>query len=301
MATPKPNVVLSLVDHVTGGVTIRARVNDLIRYINVPRQLVVKHNLLHNADERDRLVLEREYPDGAKCLELHEDEFGQPALRPLDVILQGIKGIFYGLQLDYESFENVVPVSKPSITVTANGPSDRLCKAEHPLMQSYGKLILKIAELPDNLTSPDNPLWPRTKRLEAELLQELKMHRAVIELGLGIAPQIFGLVTEKGRGAIGYFMEYPEGSRTFAELDKNDGHKMTEDEKQACRDTLKKLHQAGFLHGDIHPGNLVRRADGSVMLIDYQATQRVSLAEVPSSTQEIERVNKLESWMNMLS
>ncbi|KAK8031268.1 hypothetical protein PG990_001002 [Apiospora arundinis] len=96
-------------------------------------------------------------------------------------------------------------------------------------------------------------------------------------------------------------MEYPEGSRTFAELDKDDGHKMTEDEKQACRDTLKKLHQADFLHGDIHPGNLVRRADGSVMLIDYQATQRVSLAEVPSSSQEIERVNKLESWMNILS
>ncbi|KAK8003250.1 hypothetical protein PG989_002969 [Apiospora arundinis] len=288
MATSKPNVVLSLVDHVTGGVTIRARVNDLIRYINVPRQLVVKHNLLHNADERDRLVLEREYPDGAKCLELHEEESGQPALRPLDVVLQGIKGIFYGLQLDYESFENVVPVSKPSITVTANGPSDRLCKAEHPLMQSYGKLILKIAELPDTLASPDNP-------------PELKMHRAVVELGLGIAPQIFGLVTEKGRGAIGYFMEYPEGSRTFAELDKYEGHKMTEDEKQACRDTLKKLHQAGFLHGDIHPGNLVRRADGSVMLIDYQATQRVSLAEVPSSSQETERVNKLESWMSILS
>ncbi|KAK6857104.1 hypothetical protein PG995_007291 [Apiospora arundinis] len=44
----------------------------------------------------------------------------------------------------------------------------------------------------ENLVSSDNSLWLRTKRLEAELLQELKMHRAIVELGLGIAPQIFG-------------------------------------------------------------------------------------------------------------
>ncbi|KAK7974339.1 hypothetical protein PG989_016187 [Apiospora arundinis] len=72
-------------------------------------------------------------------------------------------------------------------------PHKIVSEASTPKSQKSAERFLDRIELRrENLASSDNSLWLRTKRLEAELLQELKMHRAIVELGLGIAPQIFG-------------------------------------------------------------------------------------------------------------
>ncbi|KAK7967562.1 uncharacterized protein PG986_001839 [Apiospora aurea] len=133
------------------------------------------------------------------------------------------------------------------------------------------------------------------------MAREIRMHRDVVETGLGITPAIFGLVTEKGRGVIGFVMEYIEGARSFDELNWEEKYRMTDEEKKGCRDVLQKLHEKGFLHGDIHPGNLLRRPDGSVVLIDFQATSRVNsegnVEGFAVASQTNERQMSLESWL----
>lgn len=294
MASANPNSLLSVVDWPAQGITVRVRVDNLIRYVNVTRELMQIPDLnLVQGD--DPTVLKLDYPEGVKCLELYKAQGSeQLSLRPLDVELKGITGIFYGLQLDYESFENVVPWSGKF-----GGTSDRICTAEHPALKSYGELIIKISELPDNWPAPGNSPFAVRKNYESNTALEIRMHRAIVETGLGIAPLIYGLVTEQGRGVVGFIMERIEGARSFLELSKMEGYKMTGEDKQACRDALKKLHDSGFLHGDIHPGNVLRCPDGSVKLIDFQDTTKLMDSGDPmlAASQEDERMMSLESWM----
>ncbi|KAK8034867.1 kinase-like domain-containing protein [Apiospora rasikravindrae] len=279
MASSKPNAILSLIQQLAGGATVRARVDNLIRYVNIPKDVLDSEPGLTDGD--DPKVLKLDYPSGAKCLEVYRG-FDTLTIRPLQLELKGIEGIWYPVSLDYDTFEDVVPLPGKSAE-----PSDRVCTAKHPELKSYGKVIMKIAELPANWPAPNGGPYSSKANLEAEMAREIRMHRDVVELGLGIAPTIFGL--------------YVEGARSFDELNWEDKYRMTEADKKGCRDLLQKLHDNGFLHGDIHPGNLLRRPDGSVLLIDFQATSRVNgEGHVEGSvvaSQTNERQMSLESWL----
>ncbi|KAK8058860.1 hypothetical protein PG994_009308 [Apiospora phragmitis] len=159
------------------------------------------------------MILKLNYLSGVKCFQLYRG-FAL-AVRPLQVELQGIKGISYPVSHDYDSFENVVPFLS-----TVARPRDRVCVVEHPDLRGCGKMVRKIAELPVNWISSDGSADSYEACLERQVADEINMQRHVAALGLGIAPKIIGLVTEQSRGVIGFLMEYNEGARSFHQLRK---------------------------------------------------------------------------------
>ncbi|KAK7967563.1 uncharacterized protein PG986_001840 [Apiospora aurea] len=142
MASGKSNAILSLISQVAGGATVRARVDDLIRYVNIPKDVLSSEPRLTDGD--DPKILNLDYPAGVKCLEVYRG-FVELTIRPLQLELKGIEGIWYPVSLDYDTFEDVVPLPGKSAE-----PSDRVCTVKHRQLKSYGKMVMKIAELPAN-------------------------------------------------------------------------------------------------------------------------------------------------------
>ncbi|KAK7935303.1 hypothetical protein PG985_000798 [Apiospora marii] len=291
MASDKPNAVLSFLPLNGGGSTVRVRVDNLIRYVKIP-SYVLDHepDMLGGPNPK---VLALDYPSGVKCLEIHRGPV--LAIRPLQFELKGVEGVSLPISHDYETFE----VLEPLLT----GVRDRLCVVKHPDLKEHGKMVMKIAEMPENWISPDGTVLASLAHQETSIAKEFRMQREIVALGLGLAPEIIGLVTEKGRGAIGFLMEYIEGARSFNQLNR-EGVMMTNAEKEGFRHALRLLHDHGFIHGDINSGNLMRRPNGPPMMIDYEKAQRVNseghAEDFPGSPQEIER-GTLKSWMEILS
>lgn len=291
MASNKPNAVLSLLPLNGGGFTVRVRIDDLIRYVQIPSSI-----LDHETDVLDGpnpKVLTLDYPSGVKCLEIYRGSV--LSIRPLHFALNGVEGISHSVSHDYDTFE----VVEPLIT----GIRDRICVVKHPDLEAHGKMIMKIAETPENWISPDGVISARLTHQETGIAKEFRMQQEIVALGLGLAPDIIGLVTEKGRGVIGFLMEYIAGARSFQQLNKQ-GYSMTDADKEGCRHALRLLHHHGFIHDDIHSSNLLRRRNEPPMMIDYERAQRVNseghVEGSPDKSQANERAI-LESWMSILS
>ena len=92
------------------------------------------------------------------------------------------------------------------------------------------------------------------------LKNETEVYRAVE--GKGIAPQFFGHLTENGR-IVGTLTEH------F-----NDIRHPHEGDLEACQKALSKLHEIGYLHGDVHSGNFLMHVDGSATLIDFERSKK---------------------------
>lgn len=298
MASYKPNAVLAVLPLNYHALTIRARIDNLIRYVKVPKDVLDHETDIFNGPEPKVLTLD--YPSGVKCLEIYRGFV--LSVRPLQFELKGIEGLSLPVSHDYETFEIVDRLLL--------GIRDRVCAVKHPDLAEHGKMIMKIAELPENWITPDSAAFTRHSHPETDLAREFRMQRDIAALGLGIAPEIIGLVTEKGRGVIGFLMEYVEGARTFGsrtfderkrEGEEGEGYQVTENDKLGCREALRRLHEHGFLHGDLHPSNVLWCPDGRIpMMIDYEATQRVNseghVQGFPNNSQENERLT-MDSWL----
>lgn len=74
-----------------------------------------------------------------------------------------------------------------------------------------------------------------------------------------IGPKFLGHIVEHDR-VVGMLLEKIEGRHPGIE------------DLEICQAELKRLHQAGFLHGDLNKHNIVIR-DGKAVLIDFQTTE----------------------------
>lgn len=126
-----------------------------------------------------------------------------------------------------------------------NRRADTLWLVRHVLFGSR-LVLMKIAETPNDMET---------------IAQETEVYHTI--QGTSIAPAFLGHIREEGR-IVGFLVEYldacthPEGK-----------------DYDACRLALSNLHACGYLHGDIHTGNILVRPDGTAaLLIDFEFSQR---------------------------
>ncbi|KAI1865036.1 uncharacterized protein JN550_008582 [Neoarthrinium moseri] len=201
-----------------------------------------------------------EYPNGPNpslpTLDLGEKKIAEK--------LSGIQGLSHEVMLDYSDFSKVSAITKPW-----DMRSERLTIVNHPAV--VRKAVMKIAEFPDFLPRNDSDK-ERLGKQESEMKREIQFHQEASSHG--ITTRFHGLVTEEGRGVIGYAMEFIEGGKSFSEIAK-ENKPLPEQEIQACLAVVRRLHEIGIYHGDLDLGNVMRRPDGTVLIIDFQYSARL--------------------------
>ncbi|KAK7953495.1 hypothetical protein PG996_014390 [Apiospora saccharicola] len=287
-------------------VTVRARVDNLIRYVNIPRDVLDHHGpTLLNNDEAAAppKLLTLDFPKGAKCLQVERGLGGDSlTIRPLQIELKGIQGVSHRAIVDLDTFTMAVPLRPASLLPPLKGRSARVWLVRHPDFASQGTMLMKLAELPDNWIRPDGSRLADLFRSESTVANEFEMQRDVAALGLGIAPEVLGLVTEKGRGVVGFLMEYFEDAQDFRELHyATCGYKMSDVDKQGCRNALQAMHDRGFLHEDADPSNFLRLPDGRIRIIHFENAQRVNgeghVPGFPNRSLKTEWERDVEPWL----
>ncbi|KAM0811385.1 hypothetical protein AB5N19_11741 [Seiridium cardinale] len=150
-----------------------------------------------------------------------------------------------------------------------------------------GKMVMRIVEFPESLfdhpltrlkkdelyKSASTPLVATAPRdfepppASVKMVMEIDAYRKAASIG--IVPKFIGLVVEEGRGIIGYLSEFIEDCMPLSEIAKtwNDDTAIED-----IRDALKlvmRLHNIDVIHGDLHPSNVIKRDDGTMLLIDF--------------------------------
>ncbi|KAK8132197.1 hypothetical protein PG999_000370 [Apiospora kogelbergensis] len=141
---------------------------------------------------------------------------------------------------------------------------------------------------------------------EQYMAHEIEIHQQ-IDTALGgmgtVVPRFSGLVTEQGRGVVGFLSEFFEGAQSYFDIFRAASaasirdYVVPEAERQACRAALGALHAAGFVHGDVHAGNFIRLRDGSVRIVDLEDAQRINVLSVKGVTAALMEMELLEKWL----
>ncbi|KAK7962030.1 uncharacterized protein PG986_002855 [Apiospora aurea] len=263
-----------------------------------------------------------------------EDETDYPIAEPLmGHKLTGI-GNPKGLpEFDYDSLIQLQKVPSPGFENRLT--TDRLCRVQPKTSapSGGGPLLMKLAEfpaidtwpipIPDDLVARAKARW---KKMKAQLLSiesdrdpahieriighEIKMHHEVAAAlsETGLVPKFHGVVTELGRGVAGFLSEFIAGSKSFDDLFKAAAARKdmkwapSEAEGEAFRYALRRLHRAGFVHNDVHPGNFLLRSDGWAVIIDFEEAERLEPGAVLEGKKVHPRVSDdiscLEEFLN---
>ncbi|KAK8123953.1 hypothetical protein PG999_003871 [Apiospora kogelbergensis] len=259
MVADNSNKMLA-VKEVSGlGYIIRARFDGLIRYFTVTYEAAAKYPKDWDVGDLSAIIPPRTYPYDLKCIHLStpataevfdqsKPEYMRPSAKypvtaePAYEELKGIQNLEDPVSADYDTFVKLGDIPTPRLFYRRC--SDRITIVSHPRINNQQPMVMKIVEFPDHL-----------------------------RLGLTTS----GLVTERGRGVIGFVSEFIADAKSFEQL-LHDGFmkdvywRPSDADRMASRAALKRMHDAGLLHGDMHPGNVLRRADGSIMLIDFEYT-----------------------------
>ncbi|KAK6201815.1 hypothetical protein LQW54_009310 [Pestalotiopsis sp. IQ-011] len=271
------NILAIVKGSATTSLAIRAMRNKQIVYIRVPRDVFLTGWDLMTSVEPDLSMI----PESNNCkvwsLDVVEGEGIGRSVQALGHgiptrLLGGVQGIDHipGLstimKAEYSEFTSI---HTQKMGAGEGRRTDRLQVATHPKLD--GKVMIKIAEIPDVLPLDKNEVFCFGTG-EAEMTTEIIYHHELSETGL--APKFIGLVTEKGRGVIGYIMEYMEGCQSFEELVKT--RKCTPQDIENGLKLIDQMHARGIYHGDLHPGNMLRCPNGSVRIIDFQFSKRLN-------------------------
>ncbi|KAK8061997.1 serine/threonine kinase family protein [Apiospora phragmitis] len=319
-----------------GGYIVRARFDGLIRYFSVTNDAAARFPAGWNkAGGSGPLIPPGHYPPDLKCIHLRRPDH-RDNMDPKDVtdypIAELLTHELTGLPtFDYDDLIQFQKISSPRF-------GHRLSEDRLRRVRGNSSLVMKLAEFPDtwpsqvtsSLRPAGAPSPPATVGLasadsegdpgavaEEAIAYEIVMHHAVAtaahgadaRLLAGRVPDFYGVVTERGRGVVGFLAEYVEGSRSFFDLFRDAVRRgdadwsLSEADRAGCRDALKRLHRAGFLHGDVHAGNFLRCEDGSVVMIDFEYMVRLGPNTVLEGEHMDTRVEVdellLEQWLNL--
>ncbi|KAK7994221.1 nuclear distribution protein pac-1a [Apiospora arundinis] len=313
------------------GYIIRARFDGLIRYYLVTHEAAANFPKGWETGDPSAIMPPRSYPDDLKCIYLRKpgitEFFDQSkpahlrpsaeypvAVEPMGQDLKGIQDVTGTASADYETFVKLNKIATPRFGKRLC--DDRISIVSHPRINNQRPMVMKIVEFPDQWRFPQDPGasavvinglnadWDDDFSQET-MRMEIRMHQHVVARLDGLAPQFLGLVTERGRGVIGYVSEFIQDAKNFKQLFEDayaagdTEYRPSDADREACLATLKRLHDAGIHHGDLHPGNVLRRTDGSVILIDFESTNhmdRDGLVFDSYRTAESEK-QQMERWL----
>ncbi|KAK8113317.1 alpha-galactosidase A precursor [Apiospora sp. TS-2023a] len=278
-ATNLPNAILATTIEPFPVSVVRVRIDNLIRYVQVHIDLLAPERNVINGE--DPQILKMSFPAGVKCFLMTTDSL---ELQPTSLQLGGLQNHAPGLPVpshpvthDYESF---------TVLRNIRERRDMLCVVSHPAHAHRGKMWRRVTEMPGRWLNGDGLRCS----VEHKGARDATMHRYVSELGLGVAPDFYGHVTEEGRGLVGFFYEYDEGAQNLKERQEA-GHACSREDLRACNEVIKKLHDNGLCHGNLQPHNVFRRPDGSMVLIDFANSYRVGEEPQEGTVEHLQRMD----------
>ncbi|KAK8137391.1 hypothetical protein PG984_005331 [Apiospora sp. TS-2023a] len=309
------NRILAIKNVSNFGYIIRTRIDGLIRYYSVTHDAATHFPEGWETGNLDpsAIIPPRTFSDDVKCIHLRKpssiteflDKTKPAHLRPsaqypiaveplVDQKLRGIQDVKHSVSADHDTFVKLGKISTPRFT--SRGCDDRLNIVRHPRINNNRPMVMKIVEFPDTwkgaqqtqgsfVESPElNIGSDRSEFTEHTMWKEIRMHQKVSSTASldGLAPKFLGLVTERGRGVIGFVSEFVQDAKSFREIFRQAyaagdlDFQLGEGDRRACRAALERLHGARLHHGDLHSGNVLRlSSDGSVRLIDFEETYYV--------------------------
>ncbi|KAK9777975.1 hypothetical protein SCAR479_05301 [Seiridium cardinale] len=162
------------------------------------------------------------------------------------------------------------------------------CTVTHPSIE--GKMVCRIVEFPECLyrhpltyikkdvrfNCLNTPLVssdPQLTKTRTQIMErQIKIHQELARHGL--APEFLGLVTEEGRGVIGYLSRFIEDAKTLRTCAEEWDEESAGEDIETCSQLVRSLHKLDIVHGDLHKQNILRRTDGSMLLIDFEDSCR---------------------------
>ncbi|KAK8045690.1 Tyrosine kinase catalytic domain protein [Apiospora saccharicola] len=265
---------------------------------------------------------------------LNPAEIPVVAVEPLWYQQEQLQGILQEVwdphSADYETFVKLDKIPTPRFKTRSC--DDRMHIVRHPRINDNRPMVMKIVEFPDSWQYPQYPLGQRSPsgpsvespKLNASsdynnimftynavtemwMWMEIRMHQKVDLWANSVGPKFLGLVTERGRGVIGFVSEFVQDAKTILQIWEEAyaagdlDFQLSDGDRQACLAALDRLHAESLLHGDLHPGNVLRRSDGSVVLIDFESTCHVdSNGRVYGGHETVkEERDFTERWLNL--
>ncbi|KAK6066885.1 hypothetical protein SCUP515_10441 [Seiridium cupressi] len=190
----------------------------------------------------------------ATKIEVHTEGMPQKLAGVLN--LEHIMDLVGMKNIDYQELVKVRSLSKK-----CGLRSDRIHLVTHAAFTD--PVVMKISEIPDRL-SADEVDGEAISADDVEMSNEISYHHRLSSFG--IVPEILGLVTEKGRGFIGYLMANLKGAVTYDEI-RNRGKAVLESDIQDCLDLVRNMHARNVYHGHLHLDKIMRCPDGSNYII----------------------------------
>ncbi|KAI1846138.1 hypothetical protein JX266_007663 [Neoarthrinium moseri] len=194
--------------------------------------------------------------------------------------------VHHDIQINYAEFQKVPSRIQKWSDSHNKHFTERTTAVTHPSFKN--DMVMRIVEFPESLWKPEvnSPGGRRLTLTERMTTEFLIQQRAASR---GLAPEITGLVTEAGRGIIGFLSEFVHDGKSVSDYWTSRGKQELDDQDiEACLQLAKGLARLNIYHGDLTPSNLIRRDDGTVLAIDFEFATDSSSLKDGSARQEDE-------------
>lgn len=169
--------------------------------------------------------------------------------------------VYHGISFDYASIRKVRRVTNGY----QSRYDDRLWVVQIPVGGSWTLALMKVVSFPGGLSS--NPLDNDGGQIKCKhLQQEILMHQQGAAGAPSVVPAFIGLVTEPGRGVVGFLSEYVEDAVNIGRV------LHLKAVNDMVRYAVEMLHnEARVAHNDLHDENMIIKRDGSrIYIIDFE-------------------------------
>lgn len=257
-AVPRPGLMRLLAGSVVKYVEVPSGV--LPKGWHIDKNLAVKLPPLPLGGDR---VFRLQRTFGTRCAFFPRTGLASSDLQGVDVT-----GVETGVKIDYLDLEPVRNLNEGRLSKEKSLYDDKSTLVRYPRGDRGQLMVRRIVSFPPSLMKVHH-----TKDRTIFMAREIRLHKKAAENGL--APRFLGLVTEPGRGVIGFLSEFVDGSVSAArhrEDRVNAGIKPDVDPAvgKAILEATRRMHSLGILHHDLHLGNFLVSPDNKVRIIDFE-------------------------------